>query len=94
MLRGWPDAWTGEDKAIAEQALVDHQNWPRIAVPVVESLKDLGVAIGSGAAGKLQHQQRLLQVGQRSGPVRGEAGAARGQLSHPGGPLRVCGPAA
>jgi hypothetical protein len=71
VLRGWPDAWTGEDKANAEQALVDHQNWPRIAVPVVESKKDLGVAIGSGAAGKLQHQQRLRELFKRCKLVSG-----------------------
>ena len=71
MLRGWPDAWTVEDKANAQQALVDHQNWPRIAVSVVESLKDLGVAIGSGVAGKLQHQQRLRELFKRCKLVSG-----------------------
>ena len=65
MLRGWPDTWAGEDRLNAAQALKEHQSWPRIAVPVVASLKDLGVAIGGGAAGRLQHQQRLHELFKR-----------------------------
>ncbi len=44
MLRGWPDAWVGADLALKEQ-----WRWPRLAVPVVAALKDLGVVIGGGA---------------------------------------------
>ena len=60
VLRGWPDTWVNEDKDRAAQALREHHSWPRIAVPVVASLKDLGVVIGGGTPGKLQHQQRQL----------------------------------
>ena len=51
------------------QALREHQAWPRIAVPVVAALKDLGVVVGSGMQGKLQHQQRLVELLRRDNLV-------------------------
>ena len=60
VLRGWPNTWAGLDEHRAALALREHFAWPRIAVPVVAALKDLGVVIGGGMPGKLQHQQRLL----------------------------------
>jgi hypothetical protein len=65
VLRGWPDSWVNEDMERAAQALKEHKSWPRIAVPVVASLKDLGVVIGGGTPGKLQHQQRLMELFKR-----------------------------
>ena len=47
----------------------EHLAWPRIAVPVVAALKDLGVVIGTGVQGKVQHQQRLLELFRRSNLV-------------------------
>jgi hypothetical protein len=65
VLRGWPDTWPHEDKKNAAEALREHHSWPRIAMPVVASLKDLGVVIGGGTPGKVQHQQRLLELFKR-----------------------------
>ena len=78
VLRGWPDTWANLDKQSAAQALREHLAWPRIAVPVVASLKDLGVVIGGGLPGKLQHQQRLLELFRRCNLV-GRLGLPRGK---------------
>ena len=97
VLRGWPDAWPAEEREKGEQALREHQAWPRIAVPVVSALKDLGVVVGAGTQGKLQHQQRLLELFQpwwAAGAALWEKGEAGGQFSHPCGPSWLCGPAA
>ena len=69
VLRGWPDAWPAGEKDRGALALREHQAWPRIAVPVVAALKDLGVVVGAGAQAKCQHQQRLLELFRRSSLV-------------------------
>ncbi len=69
MLRGWPDAWAAADRERGAPALREHLAWPRIAAPVVAALKDLGVIIGTGVQGKVQHQQRPLELFRRSNLV-------------------------
>ena len=102
VLRGWPDAWAAEDRERGTLALREHQAWPRIAVPVVAALKDLGVVVGAGVQGKLQHPAPAKahgafsegQPGGAAGSALWEEGAARGQLSHPGGSAWLRGAAA
>ncbi len=66
ILRGGPDRWGQESLSQARQALLAQRCWPRIAVPVVPALKDLGVAIGGGASGKALHQRRLHELFRRT----------------------------
>ncbi len=66
VLRGWPDSWPAGQVHGARQALMEHQQCPRLAVPVVSALKDLGVVIGSGPQGRSQHQQRLCELVRRA----------------------------
>ena len=69
VLRGWPDSWAAEEQERGAAALRDHLAWPRIGVPVLAALKDLGVVVGSGTQGKLQHQQRLKELFRRTGLI-------------------------
>ena len=68
LLRGWPDAWLQGDRERAAQALKEQRRWPRLAVPVVGALKDLGVVIG-GVQGRAAHQHRLGDLFRRTALV-------------------------
>ena len=66
VLRGGPGGWALAQLIHARQCLKEHAAWPRIAVPVLPALKDLGVAIGSGRAGRDLQQQRLHELVRRT----------------------------
>ena len=69
VLRGWPDAWDQGDFEQGVGILKEQRSWPRLAVPVVGALKDLGVVIGGGVQGRAAHQHRLVDLFRRTGLV-------------------------
>ena len=69
VLRGWPDVWDRVDLERGVKALRGQRRRPRLAVPVVAALKDLGVVIGGGVQGRAAHQHRLGELFRRTGLV-------------------------
>ncbi len=71
ILRGWPDTWDEASRGAAAGALQESRRRRKLVVPVLAAVKDLGVVIGSGAAGRQQHQKRLHELFRRTALIGG-----------------------